>query len=338
MSAPEGGLRAQKRTTIAPLALERGFGRASRAAPRGSRELHEASGVSPVAEALPAEADLAALFRRHQGDPAGHGWRVRLRHRFGYFTPDEWYEAVVERLVTPGCRWIDVGGGRSLFPENEPLSRELAGRCARLVGVDPSRNIHANALVHDQVQSTIEAFQTQERFDLATFRMVAEHVEQPRLVVQALARLMRAGGHVVIYTPWRWAPGAIAAGLVPGRWHHAFTRAIDTRAEEDVFATFYRMNDRNRLRACIEQGGFVETAFARLDNCRTWQRFRVACFLELSAWRLLHAVGARDPEQDLLGIYRRRYVQAPGSGLQAPVPGSGSGLDRLPTSDSGPHT
>jgi len=256
--------------------------------------------------ALPAEADLDALFRRHDGDPARHGWRVRMRHRFGYFSPDQWYEAVVDRLVTPGCRWIDVGGGKSIFPENEALSRELASRCALLVGVDPGDNIYANRLVHRQVRSTIEAFQPQERFDLATFRMVAEHVEQPRLVVQSLARLIGPGGHVVIYTPGRWAPGAIAASLVPGRWHHVFTRAMDTRGDEDVFPTFYRMNGRKPLRACFEQGGFVEVAFARLDNCRTFQRIRLACFLELCAWRLLRAVGARYPENDLLGIYRRR--------------------------------
>jgi 2-polyprenyl-3-methyl-5-hydroxy-6-metoxy-1,4-benzoquinol methylase len=255
--------------------------------------------------AWPREQDLDALFRTHHGDPSRHGWRVKMRCRFGYFSPDEWYEAVVDRLVAPGCRWIDVGGGKSIFPENEKLSRALAARCGLLVGVDPSENIHENELVHRHVRSAIEEYRPGETFDLATFRMVAEHVEHPRHVIDALGRLLRPGGHAVIYTPNRWSPGALAASLVPGRWHDLFARALDTRGKEDVFPTFYRMNTRGRLRALFEEGGFAEAGFAHLANCRTFQRLRIGCFMELSAWRLLRGVRVGYPENDLLGVYRR---------------------------------
>src|SRR5512146_175785 len=98
----------------------------------------------PVVFAWPSSRDLEKLFARHHGNPDTHGWRVRMRRRFGYFSPDEWYEAVVDRLVTPGCRWVDVGGGHSIFPQNVPLSTELAARAGLLVGVDPSENVFAN--------------------------------------------------------------------------------------------------------------------------------------------------------------------------------------------------
>ncbi len=254
---------------------------------------------------LPSAQDLDALFRRHNGDPGEHGWRVRMRRRFGYFSPDEWYEAVVDRLVAPGCRWVDVGGGKSIFPQNRGLSRELANRCAVLVGVDPSDNIYANEFVHERVRSTIEAFEAPRSFDLATFRMVAEHVQQPRAVVEALARLLKPGGHAVIYTPNRWSPSALAASLVPDRWHTFFARVLDTRSEEDVFPTCYRMNTRKDLRVVFERGGFTEASFAYIDNCRNLQRFRIGCFAELTAWRLFRAIDVTYPENDLLGIYRR---------------------------------
>ncbi len=253
----------------------------------------------------PREQDVDHLFRKHYGDPGRHGWRVRMRRRFGYFSPDEWYEAVVDRLVTTGCRWVDVGGGKSIFPENEELSRDLAQRCGLLVGVDPSENIDDNELVHRRVRSTIEDYQAGETFDLATFRMVAEHVQEPTRVVHALATLLRPGGHAVIYTPNRWSPGAVAASLVPDRFHDLFARVMDTRAQEDVFPTFYRMNTRGQLRRLFEQGGFTEAGFAHVANCRTFQRLRAGCFIELSAWRLLRTVGLGYPENDLLGVYRR---------------------------------
>ena len=228
-----------------------------------------------------------------------------MRRRFQYFSPDEWYEAVVDRLVRPGCRWIDVGGGKSIFPENETLSRALATRCALLVGVDPSENIDHNDLVHRRVRSTIEEYRPGDTFDLATFRMVAEHVERPRRVVEALATLLRTGGHAVIFTPYRWSPGAIAASLIPDQWHDVFARLMDTRRKEDVFPTFYRMNTRRRLRELFEAGGFVEAGFAHVANCRTFHRIRAACFVELSVWRVLGSAGLGYPENDLLAVYRK---------------------------------
>lgn len=254
----------------------------------------------------PDERDLEALFRRHFGDPSDHGWRVRMRARFGYHSPDQWYEAVVDRLVTPGCRWLDVGGGKSVFPENPSLARELAGRCALLVGVDPSDNIDENSFVHRQVRSAIEDFRSDVAFDLATFRMVAEHIEHPARVIAALDRLIEPGGHVVIYTPNRWSPSAIAASMVPSRWHSIFTGLFAGMSARDTFPTFYRMNTRGELRDLFGKGNFDEAGFAWLDNCRTLQRVRVGCAAELAAWRALRAVGFRYPENDLLGVYRKR--------------------------------
>jgi SAM-dependent methyltransferase len=254
---------------------------------------------------LPSEHDLDALFRRHYGDPMGHGWRVKMHHRFGYHHPEKWYEAVVDCLVTDGCKWIDVGGGKSIFPYNPKLSKELADRCSLLVGVDPSNNIHENTFVHQQVQSVIEDFESDDTFDLATLRMVAEHIRQPELVVRSLARLIRPGCHAVIFTPNRWSPVSIASSLIPNRWHSSITHLLWNTNKEDVFPTCYKMNSRRQLRSLFINGGFIEADFAYLANCSTLQRFRPTCFGELCLWRLLSAFGIPYPENDLLGIYRR---------------------------------
>ena len=37
------------------------------------------------------------------------GWSPQLRHRFGYFSPDDYYELLMDRLVTEGCEWADIG-------------------------------------------------------------------------------------------------------------------------------------------------------------------------------------------------------------------------------------
>ena len=69
--------------------------------------------------AVPTRRNLASLFLQHVGDPLQQGWRIRLRREFGYFTPEEWYQACVDLLVTDNCRWVDVGAENQFFPTTE---------------------------------------------------------------------------------------------------------------------------------------------------------------------------------------------------------------------------
>ena len=64
-----------------------------------------------------------------------------MRYLFKYFGPDAWFVAVVDRLVSEQCYWVDVGGGKSIFPQNGALAEALTRRCAFVVGVDPSDGI-----------------------------------------------------------------------------------------------------------------------------------------------------------------------------------------------------
>jgi len=252
---------------------------------------------------LPTEKDLRNYFLARYGDVRNHGWRVRLRHWFGYLDSDDRYEATLDHLVARGCSWIDVGGGKSILPRNKTLSEALCQRCAFVVGVDPSDNIHENMLVHERAQCRLEDYRSDRPFDLATFRMVAEHIEQPESVVASLARLVKPGGRVVIYTPNRRSPVPLAAAVIPFWLHHPIASVLWESSAEDVFPTLYRMNTRRRLRSLFEQGGFHEVAFAYLDNVTTFQRFRLTCFLELCFWRIFRSLGLGYPENNLLGVY-----------------------------------
>lgn len=253
----------------------------------------------------PERAILEKVFRQKHGDPATTGNSPRRRHRYGYFTPDDVYEAVVAQLVGSGCTWIDVGGGRDLFPSNSKLARLLADRCHHLVGVDPSPNIDENPYVHERARCLIEDFQGEQTFDLATMRMVAEHIAEPRPAILSLARLVKPGGKVVVYTVNRWAPVTIASWIVPFRLHHPIKRLLWKTDEIDTFPVAYRMNTRGVLAALFEQGGFRESAFAYLDDCRAFHRSPVLNHVELALWKALNTLGLRYPENCLLGVYER---------------------------------
>jgi 2-polyprenyl-3-methyl-5-hydroxy-6-metoxy-1,4-benzoquinol methylase len=254
---------------------------------------------------LPTQRDLQKHFDSLYGDVRKHGWRVRMTHRFGYYSGEARYEATVDGLVSEGCAWLDVGGGKALFPYNKPLSATLSQRCAFLVGVDPSGNIDDNPYVHQRAKCTIEEYKGEQKFELATLRMVAEHIQEPRAAVESLARLIKPGGKVVVFTPNRWSPVSVAASIIPFRLHQPITSLLWGTKEEDVFPTVYKMNTRSRLRTLFDEAGFHEIAFAHLDNCSTFQRFRISCFLELSLWWGLQRLRLGYPENNLLGVYER---------------------------------
>jgi SAM-dependent methyltransferase len=249
---------------------------------------------------------LDGLFRQKYGDPEKTGWAPRQRRSFGYYLPADIYEALVSGIVVPGTAWIDVGGGHQIFPENPALARALVSRCSRMIAVDPSANVHRNQFAHERIQSPIEEFQTIEQFDLATLRMVAEHVENPAALVSTLHRLVRAGGHVVVFTVNRWSPITMVSHVTPFWLHHPIKSRVWGGVEEDTFPVRYLMNTRRSLGGFFDTGGFIEVLFAKLDDLTAFGRFRLLNIFELLVWRLLRSARLPYPETCLLGVYERR--------------------------------
>ena len=249
------------------------------------------------------EAELEQVFRERFPDLQAVGWNPRLRHRFHYFTPDEYYEAMVARLVTENCAWLDVGCGHNIFPSNPALAARLTRMCKLVVGVDPDETIEKNTLVHERYRQPIEQFSHSQRFDVVTSRMVVEHIEFPDQALSALSRLTKPGGTVILYTVNKWAVVPLLTKLIPFSLHHPLKKFLWDTEEEDTFPVFYRMNTRHALQQIFSAHGFREWHFSYVDDCRTFARFRPTLQLELSLRTGLHEFGVRYPENCLLGVY-----------------------------------
>lgn len=253
-----------------------------------------------------ASAALPEVLELKYGPVAAQGWGPRLRSRFGYSTPDDWYEAVMTVLVTAGTRWLDVGCGRLLFGSNPRTSRLLADRCKHLVGIDPDDNIDDNPYVHERIKLPIEKYQPDRLFDLVSMRMVAEHISNPDDAVATLSRLTAPGGRVVVYTVSKWSPASIVAALTPMAFHHFAKRLLWGGEERDTFPTEYRMNTRASLSGVFRTNGFEEESYLLLGDTRTTNRFRMLNTVELTLERGLRAVGLPYPESCILAVYRKR--------------------------------
>lgn len=249
---------------------------------------------------------LEQVFRLKYGPPAQAGWGPTLRRQHGYYQPDDHYEALLSGLVLPGTRWLDVGCGRDLFPFNKPLAQLLAARAGRLTGVDPDPTLDENPFVHDRVRQPIDAFDGGHGYDLVSLRMVAEHIDDPAACAAAVAKALTPGGLAVVYTVNACSPVPLLTRLLPMPLRHRLKRFLWRTEPKDTFPTRFRMNTRRRLRRLLGAAGLRERLFLRLDDCRTFSRFRWLLGCELAARGICRAVRLPYPEHCLLAVYERR--------------------------------
>lgn len=250
--------------------------------------------------------ELRELFEIKYGHPDTTGWAPRRRLRYGYFPPGDIYEATVRKLVTSETRWLDIGGGRSVFPHNAALSEMLAGTCRKLTAIDPSENVLDNPYAHEKRMCMFEDYESTEKYDLATFRMVAEHIEHPEAVLRKLCSLLNPDGMVVIYTINKYSPIPLITYFTPFSWHFRIKKLFWGGEERDTFPVQYKMNTRRELKVLFAAHGFREALFLHLDDLSTLSHFKWANFLEIGLWKVLKLFGLRYPETNLLGVYQRQ--------------------------------
>jgi SAM-dependent methyltransferase len=254
---------------------------------------------------LPSEEEMRSFVRAKYVRKGQMGWGPQLQSRFDYVSPEDFYEATVSKLVTPGCVWADVGCGRDIFPHNPQLAAEVARRCEFLYGIDPDANIEDNVLINDGFRGPVEDCNTTRRFDLITLRMVAEHIAEPERAVAKVSDLLKIGGLAIVYTPNKWAPVSLAAAAIPWRLHHPLKRLLWDVEARDSFPTVYKMNTESALRDYFRRNGLEEARFLYLDDCRTFSRYRLLLHTELLLRTMLKRIGLRYPETCLLGIYQK---------------------------------
>jgi len=250
--------------------------------------------------------DIYMHVQKKYGDSESMGWSPRRRIAYGYTLPGDVYECFLEKVVNKDTRWVDVGGGRSVLPHNTSLSEELSNRCSSLSAVDPSDNVFDNPFAHEKIRAFFEDMQTSKTFNLATFRMVAEHVEKPERVLEKLKVCVDPGGLVVIYTINKYCPIPLLTRITPFSWHHQVKKFIWGGEERDTFPVAYKMNSRKELNSLFLSGGNFELVmFQKLDDVSATINFDLINRIEMIFWKLFNVLGVRYIENNILAVYRR---------------------------------
>ena len=162
-------------------------------------------------------------------------------------------ERCIEKHLFTGAAVLDIGCGRTA-----PNLTSLLDRGMVLYGVDlvdcsvTDERLH---LFKNDVCAMIDI--PSGSIDIAYSRAVMEHIADPVSAYREIHRVLKPGGVYIFLTPSIYDYGSIIATLVPNRLHPKIVRAVEGRAECDVFPTRYRSNSRRQIERLARASGLT---------------------------------------------------------------------------------
>lgn len=192
--------------------------------------------------------------------------RIYPESRFGGFTRHDGMLAFysrVQSLSGPGDVILDIGCGRGAWNEDRCDFRrrlhDLRGAGRWVIGIDVDTAAARNPGINEfrQINDFGRWPLADMSVDLAVSDYVLEHVQDPASFLAEAWRVLKPGGHLCIRTPNAFGYVALAARMIPSRFHARIVSAVqEGRQEKDVFPTVYRCNTRRKLRRRLSDRGF----------------------------------------------------------------------------------
>jgi SAM-dependent methyltransferase len=225
------------------------------------------------------------------------------------------YVEVLREQLRAGVRWLDLGCGHQIVPTwavGDEEQAAMVAACARAVGIDVDAAIVRHRVLRQRVAASGYALPfVDASFDLVTANMVLEHLEAPVVALREVARVLAPGGRMLIHTPNRFHPAVRMASVLHGALKRRLVWWLEQRVEEDVFPTFYRMNDELEIRACAAEAGL------RVARLRTWNSVGILSAvpvlrsLELPVLWLLERPRFESLRSNYLAVLERQAAAAP---------------------------
>jgi len=185
--------------------------------------------------------------------------------RFGGFTDIDGTVAFFNRvnaLLHSSFVVLDVGCGRGAYSEDPVPYRKnlriLKGKVAKVIGIDVDQSAQENPFLDEFRLIRDGSWPVEDSsIDLILCDNVLEHIENPVQFFGEIHRVLRSGGLLCVRTPNRWSYIALAATLIPNKYHSKVTSLVqDSRKDEDVFPTVYKCNSIRKLKSIMEKNGF----------------------------------------------------------------------------------
>jgi SAM-dependent methyltransferase len=196
------------------------------------------------------------------------------------------YADVLDEIIQPETRWVDVGCGHSVLPEWRPDSElKIINRAHSIIGVDIDREAAAkHRSIRDiRIGSIYDLPLENDSADIVTANMVLEHLEYPSQAFSEVGRILRAGGKLLVHTPNLLGYIAGNARLLPPSLRRGLAVLLEGRHEEDVYRTYYRCNTERAIRKAAGNSGLEVDRVQHISTNAAFQLIIPMAVLEL-AW------------------------------------------------------
>ena len=173
----------------------------------------------------------------------------------------------VHALLEQSFVVVDAGCGRGAHAGDPVVFRrrlgQLRGKCRRVIGIDVEEPSPGNPLIDEFRQIVDDRWPLDdESVDLCISLNVLEHVERPERFFSECARVLRLHGVLCLCTPNAFGYPALAARLIPNRWHAAVMSMLGGKTpSEDVFPTLYRCNTVGKIKSAMRRHGFAPCVY-----------------------------------------------------------------------------
>ncbi len=191
----------------------------------------------------------------------------------------------VHALLQPSFVVVDAGCGRGAYSDDPVFFRRslqnLRGKCKRVIGIDVEEPSSPNPLIDEFRLIENDRWPLDdESVDLCISHNVLEHVERPEAFFSECARVLKPNGVLCIRTPNALGYPALAARLIPSRWHAAVLRMLGSKAlPDDVFPTLYRCNTVSKVKSVMRCLGFAPCVYTYAGEPGYLRFSRMAYFL-----------------------------------------------------------
>jgi len=217
------------------------------------------------------------------------------------------YCDLLDSLVQPGTRWLDIGCGQTILPEwisnSVSIQEELIGRCEIAHGCDPEDTRPHKAGLQKYVGDCEKLPYPDGHFNLATANMVVEHIADPATFAAEVDRVLAPGGLFVLHTPNLFYLPILAVSVMPRRLVRAAASFLDNRDSADIFPTHYRMNTRNAISSLP---GFRVVELRCVETAPILQKLPIANLAESLLIRSARHPRLQDLRADWLGVLEKR--------------------------------
>ncbi len=205
-------------------------------------------------------------------------WPVsRALHAYLYRGRLEDYEVfrqVVESFVEPAATVLDLGAGRGA---NAAVN--LRGRVARVIAVDVDEEVRSNSNVDQAYVFDGERmpFLDDASVDLVYARYVAEHLNDPRVLLAEVRRVLKPGGSLILLTPNAQHYVPQLARLL-GRSSQKLVTKLRGLEVQDSFQIAYKLNTPGDIVRHGRSAGFSRIEVCLFENQPSYLSFHPMLF------------------------------------------------------------